>query len=995
MSQAALGFTDREPKSMSQNAAAKSLLTGVNAEYIAHIYAHYLRNPASVAQGWSDFFRELSDAEITVLRDLHGPSWTPEENRAENRGFLAAGANADLPQSNVAYIQPRVAPPVQTQGASDLSTPAGQQAARDTLRAMMLIRAYRMRGHFRADLDPLHQREVPSHAELDPGYWGFTAGDYDRPIFLDGNLGFQQATLRQIMERLFEIYCGTLGVEYMFVTDPDQRFWIQDRLEKHEHNVGFDAQSRKKILSNLTIAEGLEKFLQVKFVGTKRFGLEGGESMIAAVEEILDRGSQLGVKEVVFGMAHRGRLNMLTNVLGKPFVALFSEFQGTPSTPDDVLGSGDVKYHLGASSDRQFSGGTVHVTLTPNPSHLEVVNPVVVGRVRAKQQKMNDTERNQVIPLLIHGDAAFAGQGLVAETLMMSELHGYKVGGTVHVVVNNQIGFTTMPSYSRSGPYCTDVAKMLSAPIFHVNGDDPEQVVRAARLAIEFRQAFKKDVVLDIICYRRHGHNESDEPAFTQPLMYKAIAELQTTRTQYANKLVAEGVLPETEAQGMVDDFTARLEKDFQASKAYKPNRADMLEGVWTGIEQSVDYAGSARRAKTAISKDMMKALSTALTEVPADFNANPKILRQLEAKKKMFETGEGFDWGTGEAIAFGSLLAEQHVVRISGQDVGRGTFSHRHAIIYDQTNEKKYHPLRNVSKDQAFFEAFDSPLSEAAVLGFDYGYSLADPNALVIWEGQFGDFVNGAQVIIDQYISSSETKWLRMSGLVMLLPHGMEGQGPEHSSARPERFLQNSAEDNWSVVNITTPANYFHALRRQLKRNFRKPLIVMSPKSLLRHKRAVSRIDDFMGDTTFHRVLWDEAEATGAINKPKDIKRVILCTGKVYYDLFEAREAKGIKDVAILRIEQLYPFPADALAEELGRYPNAEVIWCQEEAENQGYWTFVDRRIEKVLTTLKHKAGRPSYIGRPEAAAPATGSAKRHAVEQASLTEKALTVSK
>ncbi|NBX65461.1 MAG: 2-oxoglutarate dehydrogenase E1 component [Proteobacteria bacterium] len=971
---------------MSQS-ATKSLLTGVNAEYIAHMYAQYLRSPSSVQPGWATFFRDLSDDEITLLRELHGASWTPAENRAENRGFQT---KAD---GNVTYIQqPAASAPVRASApVGDLSTGAGQQAARDTLRALMLIRAYRMRGHFKADLDPLGLREISSHAELEPSYWGFGDADMDRPIFLDGNLGFQQASIRQILNRLQEIYCSSVGVEYMFVTDPDQRFWIQDRLEKPEFQKPLDAASRKKILSDLTIAEGLEKFLHVKFTGTKRFGLEGGESMIAAVEEILDRGSQLGLKEVVFGMAHRGRLNMLTNVLGKPFVALFSEFQGTPSTPDAVQGSGDVKYHLGASSDRQFSGGTVHVTLTPNPSHLEAVNPVVAGRVRAKQELRKDKDRRQVMPFLIHGDAAFAGQGLVAETLMMSELRGYKVGGTMHVVVNNQIGFTTMPAYSRSGPYCTDVAKMLSAPIFHVNGDDPDAVVRMARMAIEFRQEFKKDVVLDITCYRRHGHNESDEPAFTQPLMYKAIASRETTRTLYAKKLVSEGAATEAETQGMADAFMARLERDFEAAKTYKPNRADMLEGVWSGLEQSVDKTGSARRAKTAVSKDVMDALKKGLSSVPSDFDINPKITRQLEAKKKMFESGEGFDWGTAEAMAFGSLAMEGHPVRISGQDVGRGTFSHRHCILYDQTTERKYYPLRNLSDKQAFFEAFDSPLSEAAVLGFDYGYSMADPNALVCWEGQFGDFVNGAQVIIDQFIASAETKWLRMSGLVMLLPHGMEGQGPEHSSARLERFLQLSAEDNWSVVNITSPANYFHALRRQLRRNFRKPLIVMSPKSLLRHKRCVSRLDDFIGESSFHRVLWDDAEAIDAINKPKDIKRVILCSGKVYYDLYEAREAKGIKDVAILRLEQLYPFPTDALEAELKRYPNAEVIWCQEEPQNQGAWHFVDRRIEAVLTSIKHKAGRPSYVGRPDAAAPATGLAKRHAVEQAALIEQAL----
>ncbi|HEY8964026.1 MAG TPA: 2-oxoglutarate dehydrogenase E1 component [Alphaproteobacteria bacterium] len=974
---------------MSKSANA-SLLTGVNAEYIAHLYAQYMRNPSSVQASWANFFRDLSDDELTLLKELHGASWTPADARADNRGFTASHPVAPhvtsaQPGANVSYF------PVAQNNQPDISSQSAQQAARDTLRALMLIRAYRIRGHFKADLDPLDQRQVPSHPELEPSFWGFTANDYDRPILLDGTLGLQSATLRQILDQLNAIYCGTIGAEYMFISDPDQRFWIQEHLESPDFRAPLSPAEKKKILSDLSKAEGLEKFLQMKFVGTKRFGLEGGESMIAAIEEIIDRGSQQGIKEVVFGMAHRGRLNMLTNVLGKSFTALFSEFQGTPSNPDDVLGSGDVKYHLGASSDRQFTGGTVHVTLTPNPSHLEVVNPVAVGRVRAKQEHVKDRDRKQVIPLLIHGDAAFAGQGLVAETLMMSELHGYKIGGTVHVVVNNQIGFTTIPSYSRSGPYCTDLAKMISAPIFHVNGDDPEAVIRAARMTIDFRQKFNKDVVLDIICYRRHGHNESDEPAFTQPLMYKKIASLETTRTQYAKQLVAEGALPEAEAQKIADDFTAKLEENFEAAKTYKPNRADMLEGVWSGIEQSVDSTGAPRRGVTAINDQMMKDLEKALTNVPSDFDVNPKIARQLEAKKKMFETGEGFDWGTGEAMAFGSLLAEKHTVRLSGQDVGRGTFSHRHAILYDQTNENKYHPLRNVRADQGFFEIFDSPLSEAAVLGFDYGYSLADPNALVCWEGQFGDFVNGAQVIIDQYICSAETKWLRMSGIVLLLPHGMEGQGPEHSSARPERFLQLSAEDNWSVTNITTPANYFHALRRQLKRNFRKPLVNMSPKSLLRHKRAVSKASDFVGDTTFHRLLWDDAEVAGKLNKGKDIRKLLICSGKVYYDLFEAREERGLKDVAILRLEQLYPFPADALAEELKKYPNADVAFVQEEPENQGYWSFVDRRIEDALTRAGHKAGRPKIIARPAAAAPATGLAKRHAAEQAVLIDAAL----
>lgn len=965
---------------MSANA---SLLTGVNAEYIAHLYAQYLRNPSSVQSGWANFFRELSDDELTVLRELHGASWQPAELRTESRSFAPQAPAA----SNVSHF------PVAQNNfpMADLSTADARMAARDSLRAFMLIRAYRSYGHFNANLDPLGLRAPASHPELSPSYWGFGETDYNRPIYLGGELGFETATLRDIEARLQSIYCGSLGAEFMYIDNNAERTWIQSRLESDTYTAPMSKDAKVKILSDLSRAEGLEKFLQVKYTGTKRFGLEGGESMIAAIEHILDRGSQLGLREVVFGMAHRGRLNMLTNVLGKPFTALFSEFQGNPSNPDDVLGSGDVKYHLGASADREFSGGTVHVTLTPNPSHLEVVNPVATGRVRAKQDLRGDTERTQVMPLLIHGDAAFAGQGLVCETLMMSELAGYTVGGTLHVVVNNQIGFTTMPFNSRSGPYCTDLAKMISAPILHVNGDDPEAVIRAANLCIEFRQEFKKDVVLDIVCYRRHGHNESDEPAFTQPLMYKKIASLPTTRTLYAQSLVAQGTLSQADEQKIAADFTARLEKDFEASKAYKPNRADMLDGVWSGLQQSVDYAGSPRRADTAISEKDFKKLGAALTNIPADFNINSKIARQLDAKKKMFETGEGFDWGTGEALAFASLVSEKHTVRISGQDVGRGTFSHRHATLYDQTNETKYQPLAHVSKDQGSFQAYDSPLSEAAVLGFDYGYTLADPQALVCWEGQFGDFVNGAQVLIDQYIASAETKWLRMSGLVMLLPHGMEGQGPEHSSARLERFLQLSAEDNWSVVNITTPANYFHALRRQLKRNFRKPMVVMSPKSLLRHKRAVSKAVDFTTGSGFHRILWDDAEVAGNLNKGKDIKRVILCSGKVYYDLFDAREQNGRKDIVILRLEQLYPFPGDALAEELKKYPNAEVVWCQEEPENQGAWNYADRRIEGAMAAAKHKAGRPRYVGRPAAAAPATGLAKRHAVEQATLLEEAL----
>jgi 2-oxoglutarate dehydrogenase E1 component len=624
------------------------------------------------------------------------------------------------------------------------------------------------------------------------------------------------------------------------------------------------------------------------------------------------------------------------------------------------------------------------MSLVPNPSHLEFVDPVVVGKARAKQAMRKDTERAQVLPILIHGDSAVAGQGIVPETLMMSDLPGYRVGGTVHIVINNQIGFTTAPLFARSGNYCTDVARMVQAPIFHVNGDDVEAVLHVSRLAIEFRQAFKKDVFIDIICYRRHGHNESDEPAFTQPQMYKVIREKLTTRAIYAKKLVAEGVYDEKQAEGVYKDFLAYLEKEFQAATSYKPNRADMLEGHWSGLKTAY---GEERSGETSIDLALARKIGAALTTVPKGFDLNSKIGRQLEAKKKMFDAGEGFDWATAEALAFGALACEGHRVRLSGQDCGRGTFSQRHAALIDQSNEFRYIPLNNIEKGQEKFEVHDSPLSEAGVMGFEYGYSTANPNALVVWEGQFGDFANGAQVIIDQFLASGETKWLRMSGLVLLLPHGYEGQGPEHSSGRLERFLQLSAEDNWQVLNCSTPANYFHALRRQLRRDFRKPLIVMTPKSLLRHKLCISNLKDFVGDTRFHRVLPDTTPLD------RDVKRVVLCSGKIYYDLFEAREKKAVRNVAIVRIEQFYPFPEKPLADELAKYPNAEVIWCQEEPQNQGAWTFLDRRIEGVLRDLKVKSQRPIYTGRGEAAAPATGSLKTHNKEQEALVNGALTV--
>ncbi len=949
---------------------ALDFLSAANPDYIADVYAKYSQNPASVDSSWADLFGALGDDAKLLAAELKGASWTPAPEKIA--AVLSSAANVEKPEKK------------EERGGKSAVAADAKAAAVDSIRAYLLVRAYQVLGHFLADLDPLGLAPKKEYAELDPKTYGFTEADYDRPIFLNGLLGFEKATLRQIIAAVQETYCGTIGVEFMHIQDPEQKAWLMAHFRQTRNQTVYSAAEKTGFLKRLTAAEGFETFLQMKYTGTKRFGAEGGEALIPAIEEVISRAAQLGLKEVVLGMAHRGRLNVLTNVMGKSFTAMFSEFQGTPAKPTDVQGSGDVKYHLGTSSDRDFDGNVVHLSLTPNPSHLEIVDPVVVGKARAKQAQRGDEDRRQVMALLIHGDAALAGQGIVPETLMMSELPGYRVGGTVHIVINNQIGFTTAPHFSRSGQYCTDVAKMLQSPIFHVNGDDIEAVVHVSRLAAEFRQEFRKDVFIDIICYRRHGHNESDEPAFTQPQMYSVIRDKATTRALYAQKLVDEGTLTQAETDAINSDWHAYLEKEFAAATSYKPNRADMLEGQWSGLKVA---SGDDRRGTTAISATLMQKLGRVLTSVPDDFDLNTKIARQMDAKKKMFETGEGFDWATAEALAFGALVSEGFPVRLSGQDCGRGTFSHRHAVLTDQANEGKYLPLCNVDEKQARFEVHDSPLSEAAVLGFEYGYSTADPKTLVLWEGQFGDFVNGAQVIIDQFISSAETKWLRMSGLVMLLPHGSEGQGPEHSSARPERFLQLCAEDNLQVANCSTPANYFHALRRQMHRDFRKPLILMTPKSLLRHKLCISSAADFMGKESFHRVLPE------TIKLDKAVKRVVLCSGKVYYDLFEAREKAGIKNIALIRLEQLYPFPEKVLAQELEKYPQAEVVWCQEEPENQGAWHFVDRRIEKALQAIKHKAGRPVYVGRPPAAAPATGSLKAHNKEQETLVNVALSV--
>ncbi|MDE2515978.1 MAG: 2-oxoglutarate dehydrogenase E1 component [Rhodospirillales bacterium] len=946
-----------------------SAFNGANAAFLAEQYARWATDPGSVDASFADLFAALNDEARSVLMDATGASWAPR------------------PATRIELDPPAVAPKP-TPGAAKPTDPAAQRAAiLDSLHALMFIRSYRVRGHLEAKLDPLGLQVPAPHPELDPRTWGFSEADMDRPIFIDNVLGRESATLREIHAILRETYCGPIGVEFMHIQDPEQKSWIQRKVEGAPWKKRFGAEDRTRILSQLTEAEGFEVFCQKRYVTTKRFGLEGGEVTIPAMHTIIATAAAAGVNEIAIGMPHRGRLNTLVNVVKKPFTAVFSEFGGESFKPDDVQGSGDVKYHLGTSTDLELGGHSVHLSLQPNPSHLEAVDPVVIGKVRARQDQAGDTQkRSSVMAIVMHGDAAFAGQGLVYETLAMSQLIGYRTGGTIHLVVNNQIGFTTVPAHAYSGLYCTDVAKSIQAPILHVNGDDPEAVMFCAEMAAEFRMKFATDIVLDIVCYRRHGHNETDEPAFTQPLMYRAIAATKTTRTLYAEKLVTEGVLSAEAAQAMWDKFAAAMDEANTAAKSYKPNKADWLEGHWSGLRQA---SGETERTEcaTAVPLATLKTVGAALSRVPEDFAANPKISRQLEAKRTAIDTGEGIDWATGEALAFGTLLIEGSRVRLSGEDCQRGTFSQRHAVLIDQNNQNEYVPLNNIAPDQARIEIYNSLLSEAGVLGFEYGYSLADPRTLVLWEAQFGDFANGAQVIIDQFLASGETKWLRMSGLTLLLPHGYEGQGPEHSSARIERYLQLCAERNMMVCNLTTPANYFHALRRQLHRNFRKPLVIFTPKSLLRHKLAVSRLADMAEDSAFQFIIPE----IDAIAPGKEIKRVVLCSGKVYYDLLAERREKGIKDVAILRLEQIYPFPEKTLSKLMAGYPNAELIWCQEEPENMGSWNFVDRRIEAALAPLSGKARRPVYVGREAAASPATGQAKVHAAQQAALVAAAL----
>jgi len=988
---------------LNQVFAETSFLYGSNAAFIEDLHDKWAADPSSVSAEWRGFFDQLRDSAATVQASSAAGKWgrTLVTEATEDTGVFDGRWPAPRPDPKA---KPAAAAGPAPAGASAEEVRA---AAHDSIRVLMLIRSYRVRGHLQATLDPLGIEPATNNSELTPEFYGFTEADMDRPIYLDGVLGLQTGTIREVLAILRRTYCGNIGIQFMHIAEPDEKSWLQQRFEGPDafEKNGFTREGKIAILNKLIEAEGFERFLHKRFPGTKRFGLDGGEAMVPALEQMIKRGGALGVDEIVIGMAHRGRLNTLAAVMGKPYRAIFHEFQGGSTVPSDIEGSGDVKYHMGASSDRQFDGNKVHLSLTANPSHLEIVNPVVLGKARAKQafdireanaglpESQWALDRSRVMPLLIHGDAAFAGQGVVAECFALMGLKGYRTGGTMHFVINNQIGFTTSPRNSRSTPYCSDVALMVQAPIFHVNGDDPEAVVFAAKVATEYRQKFKKDVVVDMFCYRRFGHNEGDDPTFTQPIMYSKIRAQPSTREIYSRRLVEDGVLTQAEVDAELARFEQYLDDQFEAGKTFQADKADWLDGQWEGIGLP---EGDERRGDTAVPEARLKELGHRLTTIPNEVDIHKTLKRVIEARRETIDTGRNIDWATAESLAFAGLLDEGFPVRLSGQDSVRGTFSQRHSGIIDQTTEDRYVPLNNLGADQAQFEVIDSALSEEAVLGFEYGYALSDPNTLVLWEAQFGDFVNGAQVVIDQFISSGERKWLRMCGLTMLLPHGYEGQGPEHSSARLERFLQQCAEDNMQVANCTTPANYFHILRRQMHRPFRKPLVIMTPKSLLRHKKAVSTLKDMAEGSSFHRVLHDDAQTRPdisgiTIKGDSDIRRVVLCSGKVYYDLLDAREKKSVNDVYLLRLEQFYPWPIKSLSTELARFPNAELVWCQEEPRNMGGWTFVDPWLEQTLDKLDVKSKRARYVGRPASASTAAGLMSRHLKELEAFTSEAL----
>ena len=942
-----------------------SFLNKSNSAFIEEMYIKYIEKDPNLPKSWREYFKDLNDDIESIIKEVEGPSWAQRKK-----------VNLDKITNELA---------VQNQNIS-----TSQSSITQSIKAIALIRAYRIRGHLIANLDPLGMMERNYIHELHPQDHGFKKEDYNKKIFIGSYLNTTSASINEILQKLRKVYCSNIGVEYMHISDPVEKIWFRERMEKEENQINFTSNGKKAIFNKIVQAEGFEKFLAKKYVGTKRFGLDGAESLIPALEQIIKRGGQLGVKEIKIGMPHRGRLNVLANVLQKSYKRIFNEFAGEISNLRKEDSTGDVKYHLGASSDREFDGNSVHVSLTDNPSHLEAVNPIVLGQTRAKQFFHKDLKRKKVIPILIHGDAAFAGQGIVAECFAMSGLKGHNTGGTIHIIVNNQIGFTTSPRFARSSPYPSDLGKIVDAPILHCNGDDPEAVVHCAKIAIEFRQKFSKDVVIDMICYRRFGHNEGDEPSFTQPLMYKKIRSHPSTLKIYGEKLIKEKTISKSDFENQIISFRSLLDEQFKTAKDIKP-KLDWFEGTWSRYQPK---KGKDRRGATGVDIDKIIKISEKINKVSEKINIHKTIQKILTNRHKCILDKKNIDWASAESLAFATLLDEGYPVRLVGQDSGRGTFSQRHSVLRNQEDNTRFIPLNNISKKQKNFEVVDSLLSELAVLGFEYGYSLVEPETLTMWEAQFGDFANGAQVIIDQFISSGERKWSRASGLVLLLPHGYEGQGPEHSSARLERFLQLCGQENLQVMNCTTPANYFHALRRQIHRDFRKPLVIMTPKSLLRHKICVSNLDDFSKKNSFHRILEDHAfeKKNGflELEKSKNINKVIMCSGKIYFDLLEAREKYKRRDVVLLRIEQLYPFPAKSLVKSIKPYAkNAEFIWCQEEPKNMGAWSHVRDYIQWTLDFIKANNKNVSYIGRAPAASPATGYAKRHVAQQKEILEK------
>ncbi|WP_075483895.1 2-oxoglutarate dehydrogenase E1 component [Candidatus Pelagibacter communis] len=940
----------------------QSFLNKSNSQFIEEMYVRFIENDPELPDSWKKYFSDLNEDLNSVTKEITGPTWGPKKISIDPK------RNRKLEENLSGSEKEKV----------------------DSIKAIALIRAYRIRGHLIANLDPLGLMKRDYLYELHPNDHGFKSEDFDRKIYLNSYMDVGYATVNEIIAKLRKVYCSSIGAEYMHITNPTEKVWFRERMEKDENQINFTKKGKDAILNKIIQAEGFEKFLAKKYVGTKRFGLDGAESLIPALEQIIKRGGQLGVKEIKIGMSHRGRLNVLANVLQKSYKRIFNEFAGEfASSSEDS--TGDVKYHLGASSDRTFDGNSVHVSLTDNPSHLEAVNPVVLGQTRAKQYFHNDKERKKVIPLLIHGDAAFAGQGVVAECFAMSGLKGHNTGGTIHIIVNNQIGFTTSPRFARSSPYPSDLGKIVEAPILHCNGDDPEAVVHCAKIAIEFRQKFNKDVVIDMICYRRFGHNEGDEPSFTQPLMYKKIRSHPSTLNIYGKKLIEENSLSEEKFKNKINDFKNLLDDQFKNANDYKP-KLNWFEGTWSRYQPK---KGKDKRGQTGVDIPKLKKLSEKINFLGPELNIHKTIQKIFINRNKCVQEEKNIDWANAETLAFASLLQEGYPVRLVGQDSGRGTFSQRHSVLRNQEDNSRYVPLDHVSSKQKKFEVVDSFLSELAVLGFEYGYSLVEPETLTVWEAQFGDFANGAQVVIDQFIASGERKWFRASGLVLLLPHGYEGQGPEHSSARLERFLQLCAQENLQVLNCTTPANYFHALRRQIHREFRKPLVIMTPKSLLRNKYCVSNIEDFGKNNSFHRVLEDHAlnkkNKLIELKKPKKIRKVVICSGKIYFDLLDAREKAKVDDVVLIRIEQLYPFPVRSLASIIKPYvENAKFIWCQEEPKNMGAWFSVRDYIQWTLDNLEVKK-KIEFIGRNPSASPATGYAKRHAKQQKEIIDKIL----